>query len=110
MSLRGDRPRHVGHARARHNRNAHSHHEVDCIAHLAAAVHPRTVVPGRQRCLGTGVSALLERRCPTQRAEVSRGTSPVIADGVSGDHQGGTAERHDDAQNPGHQNRCASQL
>jgi hypothetical protein len=91
-------------------RDPHGHHEVDCIADLAAAVHSGTVLPGRSHGLRTRVPTVLKRRCSTQRTEVSRSSSSVIADGVSRDHQGGTAERHNDAEDPNHKHRRAAEL
>ena len=110
VSLRRDRPRQLREAVTCQHRDTHGHHEVDCIAHLAAAVHAGTVLPGRQRGLGARIPTVLNRRCRTQRAEVSGSSSSAITDGVSRDHQGGTAKRHNDAEDPGHKDRCAAKL
>jgi hypothetical protein len=53
---------------------------------------------------------VLKRRCRTQRTEVSCSASSAIADGVSRNHQGGTAERDDHAEDAGHQHRCTAKL
>jgi hypothetical protein len=81
--------------------DTHGHNEIDRIAHFAAAVHPCTVLPRRQARLCARIPTVLKRRCRTQRTEVSRRTSSAIADGVSRNHQGGTAERHNNAEDPG---------
>jgi hypothetical protein len=64
---------------------------------------PRTVLPSGLPNLATRIMPLLEGRCTAQGAQVSSRSSPVIADGVARDKQGGAAERHDDAHNACHQ-------
>ena len=110
MCLRGYGPWHVWDPRRRDDRDPHGHHEVDRIANLATADHSRAVLPGCQRRLGARFAALLERRGPAQRTEVSRSAGAMVANGVSRDHQGGAAERYNDAHDACHQRGCAATL